>query len=570
MRWFGNEISGAAGATHRIPDALYEEFNAQYSALPGLTWIAQDETTALTPASIVATSLTATTAHFKGEPWYDVKAYGAAGDGTTDDRAAFQVALNAVTASGKPGTIVIPRGTYKISSPGITADASYHSIRGFNAILNASSMTTGAAITIRGSVDTPYIQATQSYEGFRIVGPGMTTGTASGLILTESTTIGIGPSHISFSNLVVQDFATAMKFGTGAYTISVISSNFFSNGTCLYTDSTVFNGGQQMSFFGTRFHSSNLALEASNANAGFFFSACSFDYNAKQFNISGTKVYLANCHVEAGKTTYTSTPITLAGDGGTFIMFGGWLLQTGASAATNGYVVDTTASGGLALFDGVFINNSQTSTGLFATGTGEVILKRCQSNATSLNPQLLSSVASLLADGGFEQTTVRDDVFVYIDTAAITSRTDGANIDLSTSTAQARTGSRSLRFDKVGGAFSDSDFIIAAPVRHGSHPAARLYYRKPGAETGTMFVDTAFARLGVNGSGVPVVLHKAASIASVQVTFTSAAVGWTEVVSAEPTERTPAWATHFIIIFNLTQFVGPGAVYFDDVLITEM
>lgn len=44
IRWLGNEISGAAGATHRIPDALYEEFNAAYSGvIPGLTWVDTDE-----------------------------------------------------------------------------------------------------------------------------------------------------------------------------------------------------------------------------------------------------------------------------------------------------------------------------------------------------------------------------------------------------------------------------------------------------------------------------------------------------------------------------------------------
>ena len=46
MRWFGNEINGAVGATHRINDALYEEFNTAFAGrIPGFAWIAINEAT---------------------------------------------------------------------------------------------------------------------------------------------------------------------------------------------------------------------------------------------------------------------------------------------------------------------------------------------------------------------------------------------------------------------------------------------------------------------------------------------------------------------------------------------
>lgn len=143
LRWFGNEISGAAGATHRIPDALYDEFNATYSgAIPGLTWIAQDETTALSPATVVTAALTATSARFKGEPWFDVKAYGATGDGATDDTAAIQSAVAAASAAGG-GTVAIPRGSYLISTVSITTP--HVSIVGFGGILVDGTVSIGVA-----------------------------------------------------------------------------------------------------------------------------------------------------------------------------------------------------------------------------------------------------------------------------------------------------------------------------------------------------------------------------------------------------------------------------------------
>jgi len=43
-----------------------------------------------------------------------VRAFGATGDGVTDDLAAFQTAISTVTAAGG-GTIAVPKGTYLVS-----------------------------------------------------------------------------------------------------------------------------------------------------------------------------------------------------------------------------------------------------------------------------------------------------------------------------------------------------------------------------------------------------------------------------------------------------------------------
>jgi hypothetical protein len=61
----------------------------------------------------------------------NVKDYGAKGDGTTDDTAAFQSAVN--EAAGK--ILFIPSGTYKISVPVIATGINYTRICGFNATL---------------------------------------------------------------------------------------------------------------------------------------------------------------------------------------------------------------------------------------------------------------------------------------------------------------------------------------------------------------------------------------------------------------------------------------------------
>ena len=64
-------------------------------------------------------------------PWIDVKAFGATGNGTTDDTLAIQNALNQLQASG--GTVFFPCGTYLVgegySNVGLTISASQFAFR---------------------------------------------------------------------------------------------------------------------------------------------------------------------------------------------------------------------------------------------------------------------------------------------------------------------------------------------------------------------------------------------------------------------------------------------------------
>jgi parallel beta-helix repeat protein len=153
----GFEASGAAGTVHRIPDSLIEEFiRDQVPLIPGgVTWITQDEASATanygtdiaakydktggtisgavtvtgalvaqstlsaagvaTLGSVVAAAVTATTARFKGQPHYDIDAYGAVGDNSTDNATIINNLITTVSAAGG-GEIRIPVGTYAVAS----------------------------------------------------------------------------------------------------------------------------------------------------------------------------------------------------------------------------------------------------------------------------------------------------------------------------------------------------------------------------------------------------------------------------------------------------------------------
>jgi hypothetical protein len=77
------------------------------------------------------------TVHQKLQETVSVKDFGATGDGTTDDTAAIQLALNA----GTYGAVYFPTGTYKVSSA-LTVNPSTHVFgSGFDAIIKTNSAT---------------------------------------------------------------------------------------------------------------------------------------------------------------------------------------------------------------------------------------------------------------------------------------------------------------------------------------------------------------------------------------------------------------------------------------------
>ncbi|HEC03672.1 MAG TPA: hypothetical protein ENI81_09070, partial [Phycisphaerales bacterium] len=85
------------------------------------------------------------------EPYYDVKAYGAVGDGVTDDATAIQAAIDAVEAAGG-GIVYFPQGTYIIDAV-LTIDSDNVTLRGVGntAILKCKDSTSINLILINAS-----------------------------------------------------------------------------------------------------------------------------------------------------------------------------------------------------------------------------------------------------------------------------------------------------------------------------------------------------------------------------------------------------------------------------------
>ena len=113
----GFEVSGAAGATHRIPDALVEEFTRdQVPQIPGgVTWVTQDEASALAsfdPATKLDKAGGTMTGGLVATAGLSVKSLNTSVI-FADQYSSIQAAHDALPAAG--GTIVVPAGTYTTS-----------------------------------------------------------------------------------------------------------------------------------------------------------------------------------------------------------------------------------------------------------------------------------------------------------------------------------------------------------------------------------------------------------------------------------------------------------------------
>jgi len=152
----------------------------------------------------------------KGSQVYNVKAYGAKGDGTTDDTAAIQAAINAAIAAAatRGATVYFPSGTYVIASTttdtytthALLVDHGMHlQLLGYGATLRYTANVAANVIEWRGS-------ASCILEGVKLVSTNAKVGT--GVNLIRPTAIYGDPTEKNtFRSLETANFNVALQVG---------------------------------------------------------------------------------------------------------------------------------------------------------------------------------------------------------------------------------------------------------------------------------------------------------------------------------------------------------------------
>jgi hypothetical protein len=302
-----------------------------------------------------------------------------------------------------------------------------------------------------------------------------------------------------------------------------------------------------------------------------FFYGCSFDYNFKIADVRFV-VNFTDCHLEfsyqAGMTYLISVG---PDDGSTFVMKGGRIIPVGG-APTQAFInVLTTANrGGGALFDGVnMVGLGQTLNFYFADGPGRIAVNNGFGGDNFTCPYLLSASSNLLSDPNFVQFGTLPDAFIVNDTAPITNRLIGTNIQLAQVTVGGTNYLQATRGATTGAA--TASFALVAPIKGKNARAGFKILVKSAtspAPTGTINIFFGYCTL-IPISGSVTVPQFGNGVFPQLATITPNAASFMTEGTGQFTA--PAYATHAVILVQMGNWGGNGdQLYFSAPEITEM
>jgi len=282
-----------------------------------------------TPAGLGAV---ATTVQAKLRQTVSVQDFGAVGDGTTDDTLAIQAAINALSASGVGGTVLLPAGAYKIS---LNLDITWP---------NSTDQNAPGRITLKGEgADLTYIYDYRS-----------DAAAATGGAINIDFTTGYNNKFFTmyFGEFSIIKKVNATTYSSGSYTIGVGTGLYMKNvpGIGEFRDLRIigYNTGVVMNdCLGITVSNFNVQL----ADLGFVVSQSSFsEPTAMQFN---------NCTVAGIKSL-----AYLVVGGGPIAINGGVIescgVMSGSSQGVSGgvYYQSTAFLPTQLIVDGVFFENN--------------------------------------------------------------------------------------------------------------------------------------------------------------------------------------------------------------------
>lgn len=183
-------------------------------------------------------------------------------------------------------------------------------------------------------------------------------------------------------------------------------------------------------------------------------------------------------------------------------------------------------------------------------------------------PTLKAEAQNLIADPNFAKSSIVE-WYISSDTAAITSRTVGSNVNLAKDTATFRTGGdASMKVTKTYGAGSAATIQIVVPIKSGKLAMYELYM-KGTSLTGNIYVTAFHCSRAYNTSiGTPV-SARTVQFGPSKTIDSSTLTDWVRVAQSTRRDYTPEWATHMIIEINMVSMKN-GDLYIDDVRATEL
>lgn len=504
---------------------------------------------------------------------FNVMDFGAVGNDVNDDTAAINAACAACVSGGVRGIVYFPKGTYKVTS-GLTIDLNWYGVLGERAKIDASSMTTGALFTVKSSYSgSPYYQGDVSIQGLELVGPGSGS-SVDGLYYNDATS---GAAHLLVQSLNVHAFRYGLNIGNNSYAVSHVQCAFWGCARGIWMGPSLTNAGERLSFYGCDIYNNTLGVKQDFGSGEMFFSQCSIDYNTKQIETTSGVVICTDCHIESDPSVHTSAPFTCNTSGASGLLrFAGCRFVYKSVAGNAGFtsMFDTDNTTGGVVIDNCWydIGGTVLPSSWIAKKTG--VGRYVETNyATNPNTNVLwwptaTSGENLMNDPGFEGAAFPQDLIqIEGDTAAITARITGTNINLTQDATQYHSGAKSLKMQK--GAGFNARFAIIVPIRNKGRVFGSIWYTKPGTGAGSFIIGVGYLNMLAMGNAITNPLtYNETDTGSVTIAISgTSAIGWTQQFLNFPVA--PANATHAYIFVNANSFTGSDALYFDDLVMTE-
>ena len=471
-----------------------------------------------------------------------------------DDSEKIQKAIDFLVANKIHGVVKL-FGEYTINKK-IVLDISYCSLEG-NAIIN-SSVTDGESILVTGGsfrVNNISYQSKAFIRGIILKGKRVTG--SIGILFN-----GYDVSGLTIENFEIQEFDIGERFEDNSYIISHIGGSVGRCNIGVQMPSGFNNYGENISYNSCTISNCELCVQNINPNGNFHFNNCSLDYSVMLVDAQRGGAFLNNCHMETNNNSkvitkaifktgaYQDSYIKI--DGG-FIMYWNKPNFTISSCFETLYNKDTISI----YVDGTKFYNVYQFSDALCSGTGKIKLQNIKETTEGYIGSFgIISKNNNLLNPDFYNNFMEVDITKYVGNK--TNNVTCENVSVATY-------GTAMKVTKTTGG-SNGTIVIYVPIKENICTYS-LKLSDGGESNGNIiYLESSYAKLNFDNNGYIKSMYKT-KVGSTRNLNPQNALG-VEFTNQATGLRAPAWATHYILEFNMSAF--KGSFVLQDIIINAL
>ena len=427
----------------------------------------------------------------------DIRFYGAKGAGE-DNTAHINSLLAYCASTGAPALFA---GLNLVSSGGHTHDISKFNVEGQGAYVNCTSMMSGNAWTLKSSIPTgSALSVRHTAHSMRNID--FHGGIGVGLYI-DSSSSNPAINGFSFYGVGFEYFTTGIQCVRNNYLLEFVSCSV-SDCTTGILLSVGANAGEKMTFHGGLVGNCTTGYSNLNVNSDFYFFGTSFDNHTTYLNCAAGKTELIGCHLELNNaSSLVNPPIVVFGTSTQLSMLGGYMLADSTLACPTLFTVAAGAT--ISISGHPRFQNCLTTTSSYCSGLGVFDMNGPVFETGPLNYfKGIGPGYSPLIDGNFASASFTDIWSLMTDTATVTNRYSGTNVNLAISNAQPFGASaNSLVVTKSGGAGTAASVGVFVAAKGGYRVGVWGFLNGSVSQSYTVRVAAAYGKIQYNANGIP-------------------------------------------------------------------